>query len=334
MPQHDYIISNDTGANVRSDINSALATIVQNNSGTTAPSTTYPSMSWADTTTGLLKFRNQANSSWITVGDLNRGNTFYDFYVGGSEVARIDSGGRLGIGLTSPGIKLDVAASASLDGVRVQNSYAGANGATLTFRSSRGSVSAPTATQSGDVVGLASANGYGTSGWTAAGYLRFVAAENFTNTAGGTYVQIACSATGSASPRVVFYVGADGDVTLPTHLTTASAANANLDSVTGSLRRSVSSLRYKHDLRPLDGAIDIVKHLAPITYRSNVAGDDPSARHLGFIAEHSAPICRELVNFNAEGQPEGFNYDRMTVVLTAAVQRLIAEIEAIKGSSL
>lgn len=67
MSQHDYIISNASGATVRADINSVLAAIITNNSGATEPSTMYSYQWWADTTTGLLKQRNAANSAWITI---------------------------------------------------------------------------------------------------------------------------------------------------------------------------------------------------------------------------------------------------------------------------
>jgi hypothetical protein len=69
-PVHDYVISNGTGAAVRSDLNGALAAIVSNNSSASEPSPTYAYMWWADTTTGLLKQRNSANSAWITIGTL------------------------------------------------------------------------------------------------------------------------------------------------------------------------------------------------------------------------------------------------------------------------
>lgn len=74
MAQHDYVISNGTGAAVRSDLNNALLAIVSNNSGATAPSPTYAYQLWADTTTNTLKLRNGANSSFITVGDLTAAN--------------------------------------------------------------------------------------------------------------------------------------------------------------------------------------------------------------------------------------------------------------------
>ena len=70
MATHDYVIANGTGAAVRSDLNDALAAIVSNNSNTTAPATTYAYQWWADTTTGLLKIRNAANSDWVTIGTL------------------------------------------------------------------------------------------------------------------------------------------------------------------------------------------------------------------------------------------------------------------------
>lgn len=70
MAQHDYIISNASGAAVRADLNSALLAIASQNSGATAPSATYAYMPWADTTAGLLKFRNAANTDWVTVGTL------------------------------------------------------------------------------------------------------------------------------------------------------------------------------------------------------------------------------------------------------------------------
>ena len=73
-PQADYVVSNGTGAAVRSDINGQLAAIVSNNSGASAPATTYAYMLWADTSTNLLKLRNGANSAWITIGDLTAAN--------------------------------------------------------------------------------------------------------------------------------------------------------------------------------------------------------------------------------------------------------------------
>jgi hypothetical protein len=71
MAQHDYVIANQSGAAFRADLNNALAAIVSQNSGAAEPSTTYAYMPWADTTNGLFKIRNAANSDWITLYQLD-----------------------------------------------------------------------------------------------------------------------------------------------------------------------------------------------------------------------------------------------------------------------
>ena len=73
MAQHDYVIDNSTGANVRADINNALAAIVSNNSGSSEPATKYAYQWWADTSAGTLKIRNSANNAWISLFTLAGG---------------------------------------------------------------------------------------------------------------------------------------------------------------------------------------------------------------------------------------------------------------------
>lgn len=72
----DYVLSNQSGANFRSELNTILAAIVSQNSGSTAPTTTYAYQWWIDTgvTPALLKLRNAANSAWITIGDVTLAN--------------------------------------------------------------------------------------------------------------------------------------------------------------------------------------------------------------------------------------------------------------------
>ena len=74
MSQHDLNIANADGATVRGDLNNALVALGENSSGAAAPLTTFANMFWVDTTAGLLKMRNRANSAWITVGTLDVAN--------------------------------------------------------------------------------------------------------------------------------------------------------------------------------------------------------------------------------------------------------------------
>ena len=72
----DYSLANQSGANFRSELNTILAATVSQNSGSTAPSTTYAYQWWIDTgaSPALLKIRNAANSAWVTVGDVTAAN--------------------------------------------------------------------------------------------------------------------------------------------------------------------------------------------------------------------------------------------------------------------
>lgn len=88
MATHDYIIANASGAAVRSDLNNALAAIVSQNSSSTEPSTTYAYQLWADTTNGVLKIRNSANSAWNAFAALD------------DSAFRVSSTGQVGIGVT------------------------------------------------------------------------------------------------------------------------------------------------------------------------------------------------------------------------------------------
>lgn len=88
MATHDYIIANASGAAVRSDLNNALAAIVSQNSSATEPSTTYAYQLWADTTDGVLKIRNAANSAWNAFAALD------------DSAFRVSSTGQVGIGVT------------------------------------------------------------------------------------------------------------------------------------------------------------------------------------------------------------------------------------------
>jgi hypothetical protein len=71
MTQHSFVEPNEAGAAYRSGMNTALQALASLSSGASEPSTRYPYQLWADTTSGLLKIRNAANSAWITLGALD-----------------------------------------------------------------------------------------------------------------------------------------------------------------------------------------------------------------------------------------------------------------------
>jgi hypothetical protein len=108
--------------------------------------------------------------------------------------------------------------------------------------------------------------------------------------------------------------------------TTANAANLNVAS-DGYFRRSTSALKYKTNVRDLP-TIDITK-FRPVVYNSNCEGDDKTVDHFGFIADEVDQAgYKQLVSYGAQGEVEGFQYERMTAVLTQQVQQLLATVTA------
>ena len=68
MSTHDLNIANQTAANARADINSALQALGSNSSNATAPTTTFANMHWYDTSSNTLKQRSEADDAWISIG--------------------------------------------------------------------------------------------------------------------------------------------------------------------------------------------------------------------------------------------------------------------------
>jgi hypothetical protein len=121
------------------------------------------------------------------------------------------------------------------------------------------------------------------------------------------------------------------------NLTTAAAANLNVDG-NGTFFRSTSALKYKKDIRNLEN-IDISLFRA-VRYKSKSESDDQTKDHFGIIADEvDAAGIKELVNYGVEGDVEGFQYERLTVVLLkhcqeqqAIITALTARVEALEGT--
>jgi len=113
------------------------------------------------------------------------------------------------------------------------------------------------------------------------------------------------------------------------NLTTAGAANVFVTSSDFTLRRSTSALKYKQDIRDLE-ELDI-NLLRPIRYKSKCEGDDQTKDHFGVIADEAAEAgFEELVTRGANDEIEGFQYERLTVVLLKKLQVLESEFKAYK----
>ena len=84
-----------------------------------------------------------------------------------------------------------------------------------------------------------------------------------------------------------------------------------------------SSLRYKTDLHPFTGGLNIINRLRPISYRWKEDG----VPDLGFGAEDVAKVEPLFTFRNQKGDIEGVRYDRLSVVFVNAIKEQQAQIE-------
>jgi hypothetical protein len=85
---------------------------------------------------------------------------------------------------------------------------------------------------------------------------------------------------------------------------------------TGRLGRgNVSSRRYKHDIKPIEKASEVVFALKPVSFRYNKQYDATQTLAFGLIAEEVAEVAPDLVGRNPEGQPESVRYEQINAML-------------------
>ena len=130
-------------------------------------------------------------------------------------------------------------------------------------------------------------------------------------------------------------MGADGTVNIFSNAfdlripwsSTGSAANMYLDSGTNRIFRSTSARKYKTDIAPAD--VDVAEVLALVgrTWVDKGKIDNPEQpehvrRDIGFIAEEldEHPSLRQFIQYDADGEPDSIEYDRLSVALLAVLQ--------------
>ena len=256
----------------------------------------------------------------------------------GTTAMTIDTSQNVGIGTTSPGYKLTVNGQTSFAAnqyVRIGAAFfAAGDGSTINYLFCGSSALAVRNSADSAEFMRIDSSGSLQIGTTALGGTVKLGAYSSTSTS-GSYAQI----LRNSSATDLFVVRSDGlfitgnAASSPYNLTTASAANVNVDA-NGGLYRSTSSLRYKTNVQDYGkGLADLLK-LRPVTFSSKPRdGDDtPDTKtYAGFIAEEvDAAGLSEFVQYNADNQPDALAYANMVALLTAAIQELSAKNDALE----
>lgn len=156
---------------------------------------------------------------------------------------------------------------------------------------------------------------------------------NGAQTAGTNNATIADNSSFTGNWGVNFTASTQNKLTgpffVPSHNTTANAANAYLDSATGELMRSTSSLRYKTNVMNLQIDTSKLHDLRPVEFDDKATGN----RHFGLIAEEVHEVLPELVEYASAKSvlpgsdeeriiPESVKYSMLSVLLLKEIQRM------------
>jgi len=122
------------------------------------------------------------------------------------------------------------------------------------------------------------------------------------------------------------YMGLDG--ASPYNLTTGTAANATLLS-DGFFYRSTSSIKYKQNVQDAVHGLAEVMTLRPVTYQGK-ADVDAGKTFGGLIAEevHAAGLT-EFVQYADDGSPDALSYGHMVSLCIKAIQEQQALIQSL-----
>ena len=325
MAQHDQNIANQSASAVRGDINSALAALFSNSSGAAAPTTTIGYQFWADTSAGIMKMRNGANSGWINLytldgitdylGDANfyttivssvprlqfdtndfisydRSTDSYSFNVGSTSYASVDGNGlftsQVRVADTSYGYALNADATSSYLSF-ASNDYFAFNRSTNTLQFLVGGATL-----------FSLADGFGSI-----------------DSAGGAGGRLKSSNSGN-SMRLGF---ASPYPTIAVDNTVYQIA-------------SPSDIKLKQNIEDLslDDAWQQVQAMRPVLFEW-IQG--PSGRQPGVIAQEMEVINPGFVlppteGFDPQEQVMQLNTSAIIATLTAALQQAMARIEALE----
>jgi len=418
MAQHDYVIDNSTGANVRADINSVLQAIASNNSGSSAPSTTYAFQFFADTANNIMKIRNSNNTGFIELfqldgtftledgsnsspalafrDDLNTGifsggADEFNIATAGIERFVINSSGNCGVGLESPAAKLAVHTSTSTDSSSQLFRITTANGALFGIETDEtssnptwkigGLVNSGAAEplafyQLGSEVARIDSSGrllLGTSSQLSSSSERPLQIQDtggpkialgrndtsisdgntiggiefYGNDSDGTFVNtasITVNADGTHGnndkpTRMQFFTTNDNGSSPTERMRIKSNGNVGLSTTTPTERLHVSGnilasgtitpnsdIAFKKDIKPLTNVLNKVTQLLGInfTYKNN------NEKSMGLLAQDVEKVFPELIR-GEEGN-KSLNYMGLTGALIEAIKELSAKVEALEAA--
>lgn len=171
-----------------------------------------PSIAGGSSTTSTLQLR-PTSGAGTTSADI----VFQVGNNGATEAMRVTGNATVGIGTSAPSATFEVANSSGNVPASATVANSSQTGAEYRGRKSRGTLSSPTAVLIGDTLAKFSAAGHNGTAYSAeTGSVNFVAAEDWTATANGTYLSLSTTPVGVTSPLERIRITPDGKIGVKT----------------------------------------------------------------------------------------------------------------------
>jgi hypothetical protein len=258
----------------------------------------------------------------------------------------------VGIGTSSPGAKLNVAAGDSASATNQVNVSGGrslgagvfASAGSILFTNSfwssgygAASISGMDSGSSGGFLGFATtSNGGGTTG-VPTERARIDSSGNLLvgTTSNGFNVRLNVIAQSVVNPAAIgAQVGTNGAYAFAVQNSSGTNVGGVIANASTTSYATSSDYRLKNTIAPMTGALAKVALLKPCTYKWNADG----ANGQGFIAHELAevvPDCvqgeKDAVNEDGSIKPQGIDTSFLVATLTAAIQELKAEVDSLRA---
>jgi hypothetical protein len=352
----DYVISNNEGGPLVATSGSITTTLA------VTTSVTSPTMQGSTASSGTLTLRSTSNATKATAGILmndgiaststTTGTLVVTGGIGASgRINATDFTGTVGANSTSAGSFTTVAAGTSItnsaltSGRVVYSTTAGlqADSANLTFNGT---------TLTANTIGAFTLSGTITGGGNAVENVNIGATTRgtgaFTTLAANNTVTFSANSSASSTTTGTLRVtGGTGitenlwvggvlrinDATASGATNTGCAVFAGGIGVGGQMTATTivetSSIAFKENVNPIEDALNKVMQLVGVTYDRK----DMDKHEAGLIAEEVNKVIPELVSKDADGNPHGIQYSKLTAYLIEAVKSLKNEIDTLKGNN-
>src|SRR5581483_1659804 len=256
--------------------------------------------------------------------------------------------GKVGIGTTNPQSLLEVISGSQVGGDIEVAQYGSSSSPSIFGRRANGTIAAPSAVQSGNVLASFGGRAYGATGFSngATGRMDVIAAENWTNAAIGTAITFSTTMNGTTSSSTRMRIDHNGNVGIGTNTPTsfklqvAGSVGPDTDSA-GSLGDTMhrwtavyavngtiqtSDARLKKSVTNLGYGLSEVMQLRPVSFEWKDRRD--TRTYLGLIAQEVERIIPEAVERDKDpATPLGMSYTSLVPVLINAVQEQQAALD-------